>query len=173
MLLAPLLLMLHSPLPTVPRSPELFELCFKGIRIPESHVNGREANICHVIEFFERPHDALPDDPAGHLVLSARLDLPLNRRECFPDPLLGDRTLLQRLPDSRFELRSLIRLATPVLLYNDEPRKLHTLRGREPMPAPLAFAPAPDRRAVLRHAGIHDFSFSALARGAAHAEQLF
>src|SRR5579862_1386498 len=141
---------------------------FEVPEILESLVHTGEADVGHLVEFFQMFEHGDTDLFGGHLA-PEHANLIFDSRSERLDRLVVDRAVLAGGADPGDELLPLKRFALLGTLDDDRHRRSDSFEGGEPEAAPPALSPAPHRLAAVRLARVDDMVVGTRTVRATHA----
>src|SRR6202043_874389 len=147
---------------------KVFELAHEFVDILEGSIDRGETHIGNLIDAVKLVHHRAADKFARHFLAAefrgSGLDAVRDLFNCFH----RDRPLFAGALDTRDDLEAIIRLAAAVLLDHHRSGFFDALVSGEAPFAGSAHAPAPDGRAITRHAGVNDAVAAMAAEGTTH-----
>src|SRR5438093_13054922 len=148
------------------------ELVIQRVDVLETRVDDLEAEIRERVALGEALEDHLPDPSRRDLGCAALPDAPLELI-CEAVDLFTRKALRCGLSDRARELSPIEFLAAAVALQHLDARGLASLKGGEPLLAPVADAAAADGVAVLSLARVDDAGIGIAAAGALHRHKIW
>src|SRR5579872_130311 len=145
---------------------KLREFRLERLHVSEGSVHAGVPDVRHLVQVLERFHDLLSHHGRRDFGLTARKQLPFDRGDDLFQLGFGDRPFLAGLAQADQKFLAVVLLAPSVFLDDEETRSLHTLVGREPVPAGETFAAPADNGLIV--ARINDPRLALLAARTDH-----